>query len=100
MIEFLTSLGSGETLLTLYVLIFSIFLGYALIDKMPKLLHTPLMSFTNAISGIVILGAIESIHQASSLPEKILSTVALIFAATNVFGGFAVTDRMLKMFKK
>lgn len=86
-------------ILTVFVL--AIFVGFEIITKVPPTLHTPLMSGSNAISGITIIGALVLAGQLdSSPPAQILAFVAVIFAAINVVGGFLVTDRMLKMFKK
>ena len=92
-------------LLSLYVLLLAIFLGFELIGKVPATLHTPLMSGTNAIHGIVVLGAMiimGSIHGDSALDNvlKVLAFVAVVLGSANVFGGFVVTDRMLEMFKR
>jgi NAD(P) transhydrogenase subunit alpha len=92
-------------LLSLYVLLLAIFLGFELIGKVPATLHTPLMSGTNAIHGIVVLGAMiimGSIHGSSTLDNvlKVLAFVAVVLGSANVFGGFVVTDRMLEMFKR
>jgi NAD(P) transhydrogenase subunit alpha len=78
------------------------FLGYALISKVPNTLHTPLMSGTNAIHGIVLLGGIVLLADgvASGPLSLILLVVAVAFGAINVVGGFLVTDRMLEMFKR
>ncbi len=87
------------TILTLFVL--AIFVGFEIIVKVPPTLHTPLMSGSNAISGITIVGAIVLAGQTGGSPlVKSLALVAVIFATINVVGGFLVTDRMLKMFKK
>lgn len=77
----------------------SLGLGYLLISKVPALLHTPLMSMTNAISAITILGMFVLLATASSPVEQVLLGVALAMAAFNVIGGFAITDRMLRMFR-
>jgi len=84
-------------LLTVFVL--AIFVGFEIITKVPPTLHTPLMSGSNAISGITIIGAL-ILAGAIDSPQisKILATVAVAFAAVNVVGGFLVTHRMLKMF--
>jgi H+-translocating NAD(P) transhydrogenase subunit alpha len=78
------------------------FLGYAVISKVPNTLHTPLMSGTNAIHGIVILGGLFILaHGGGDGPlNKVLLTVAVVFGTINVVGGFLVTDRMLEMFKR
>ncbi len=85
-------------LLTIFVL--AIFVGFEIITKVPPTLHTPLMSGSNAISGITIVGAIVSAHLGIDLVTKILAFLAVVFATINVVGGFAVTHRMLEMFKK
>ena len=78
----------------------SLFIGYEVITKVPPTLLTPLMSGSNAISGIVIVGAIIIASNANGLLSTILSVFAVILATINVVGGFMVTDRMLAMFKK
>ena len=83
------------------VLVLAIFLGFEVISKVPTLLHTPLMSGTNAIHGIVLVGAMIVLGQ----PDKsaftwVVGFVAVVLASANVVGGFVVTDRMLEMFKK
>ncbi|HOI29728.1 MAG TPA: NAD(P) transhydrogenase subunit alpha [Melioribacteraceae bacterium] len=83
-----------------YVFVLAIFVGFELITKVPPTLHTPLMSGSNAISGITIVGAILSAGLEEFTISTILGLVAMIFATINVVGGFLVTDRMLKMFKK
>ena len=93
----------GQTIIyLLFILLLATFLGFELISKVPATLHTPLMSGSNAISGITLLGAISLTGQseeASSL-ASILGFLAVAFAMTNVVGGYLVTDRMLEMFKK
>ena len=89
-------------ILLLFVLVLSIFLGIELISKVPSILHTPLMSGANAISGITIVGAILS-SRAESIESEIsfiLGMTAVFFATVNVVGGYLVTNRMLSMFKK
>ncbi len=83
----------------LTVFILAIFVGNEVISKVPPTLHTPLMSGSNAISGIAIVGAIISTKTGGEIGTW-LGLIAVIFATINVFGGFMVTDRMLKMFKK
>jgi H+-translocating NAD(P) transhydrogenase subunit alpha len=83
--------------LTVFVL--AIFIGFELINKVPPLLHTPLMSGSNAISGITIIGAMLSVATPNPYSTA-LGLVAIVFAAINVVGGFLVTHRMLGMFKK
>jgi H+-translocating NAD(P) transhydrogenase subunit alpha len=83
-----------------FILILSIFLGFELISKVPSILHTPLMSGSNAISGITIVGAIITAGMSTNkLFITILGTSAVILATINVVGGYLVTHRMLKMFK-
>tara|TARA_B100000700_G_scaffold291574_2_gene350711 strand:- start:1788 stop:2063 length:276 start_codon:yes stop_codon:yes gene_type:complete len=81
------------------VFILAIFVGNEIINKVPPTLHTPLMSGSNAISGIAIVGAIIATKLGGEL-GSILGTIAVVFATINVVGGFMVTDRMLKMFKR
>ena len=83
----------------LTVFILAIFVGFEIITKVPPTLHTPLMSGSNAISGIAIVGAIISTKTGGGL-NSYLGLLAVIFATINVVGGFMVTDRMLKMFKR
>ncbi len=87
-------------LMLIYVFVLAIFVGFELITKVPPTLHTPLMSGSNAISGITIVGALLSAGMQEFTISTILGVVAIIFAMINVVGGFLVTDRMLKMFKK
>ena len=82
------------------VFILAIFVGNEIINKVPPTLHTPLMSGSNAISGIAIIGAILATKYGDSTIGMCLGFIAVIFAMINVVGGFMVTDRMLKMFKK
>lgn len=84
------------------ILIFIIasYLGYKIIKEIPTLLHTPLMSGTNAISGVTILGSLVSTAVAVSKGNKTMGFIAIVFATINLLGGFVVTDRMLKMFNK
>ncbi|MBU8912122.1 MAG: NAD(P) transhydrogenase subunit alpha [Desulfobacterales bacterium] len=82
------------------VFLFSFIVGYLLISRIPTLLHTPLMSMTNAISAVTILGALMLFSVASTRTEQIIGSVAFIMAAFNLVGGFTITDRMLRLFKK
>ena len=75
-------------------------LGLELIGRVPALLHTPLMSGTNAIHGIIVVGAMIVAGSADSTVEQVLAFVAIVFGTVNVVGGFLVTDRMLDMFKR
>jgi H+-translocating NAD(P) transhydrogenase subunit alpha len=92
------SLDALVLLLTVFAL--AIFVGFEVIRKVPPLLHTPLMSGSNAISGITILGAIVAAGTKGSVLTTWLGFFAIVFATINVVGGFLVTDRMLGMFKK
>jgi NAD(P) transhydrogenase subunit alpha len=84
-------------LITYFVL--AIFIGFEVISKVPTILHTPLMSGTNAIHGIILVGALLIAARAQTPVEIVLGFVAVVLATTNVVGGFVVTDRMLEMFK-
>jgi NAD(P) transhydrogenase subunit alpha len=87
-------------LANLAILVLAGFVGFAVISKVPNTLHTPLMSGTNAIHGIVLLGGLIVIgSQATGVLDKILLVIAIAFGTINVVGGFLVTDRMLGMFK-
>jgi NAD(P) transhydrogenase subunit alpha len=81
------------------VLVLAGFVGYTVISKVPNTLHTPLMSGTNAIHGIVVLGGLLLMAESSGVLEKVLLVIAVAFGTINVIGGFLVTDRMLEMFK-
>jgi H+-translocating NAD(P) transhydrogenase subunit alpha len=85
---------------TLIIFTLAIFLGVELIFKVPSMLHTPLMSGTNAIHGIILLGGLLVLAEADEAMEYIGGFIAVAFGAANVFGGFMVTDRMLQMFKR
>jgi NAD(P) transhydrogenase subunit alpha len=92
---------SGKTplVIELAILALAAFVGFEVISKVPNTLHTPLMSGTNAIHGIVLLGGLVLIGPADGLLEDVLLVVAIAFGTINVVGGFLVTDRMLGMFK-
>ena len=84
-----------------YVFMLAAFLGFQIIAKVPALLHTPLMAFTNAISGISLVASLHAAGSTeSSTVSRILGCIAVICATINVVGGFLITDRMLKMFRK
>jgi NAD(P) transhydrogenase subunit alpha len=83
----------------LAIVVLAGFVGYAVISKVPNTLHTPLMSGTNAIHGIVVLGGLLLMHDARGVLEHLLLVIAIAFGTINVLGGFFVTDRMLGMFK-
>ncbi|MBS1271452.1 MAG: NAD(P) transhydrogenase subunit alpha [Candidatus Marinimicrobia bacterium] len=91
---------TGTLLVALYIFVLAIFTGFEVITKVPPLLHTPLMSGANAISGITVVGAVISAGMEAELTTTILGTLAVVFGMINVIGGFLVTDRMLEMFKK
>jgi NAD(P) transhydrogenase subunit alpha len=94
----LTFISSNQ--LMIYMVILMIFVGIELIEKVPSVLHTPLMSGANAIHGVVIIGAIIIMGQAESIFAIVLGFIAVVLGTLNVVGGFVVTDRMLDMFKK
>ena len=101
--EVLYNFFSNEAnLLLIYLLIFTIILGFEVISKVPTVLHTPLMSGANAVSGVVVVGAVLMMREAE--PDDyfslIVGFIGVIFGIINAAGGFAVTDRMLEMFKK
>lgn len=89
----------NDLLLMLGFFIASFFIGYLLISKIPSLLHTPLMSMSNAVSGVTILGATLLFTVPCTGMEKVCGSIAIIAAAFNVIGGFTITDRMLGLFK-
>ena len=84
----------------IFIFVLAIFVGFEVISKVPSMLHTPLMSGTNAIHGIILFGGILVLADAATPLAQALGFVAVIFGSANVFGGFMVTDRMLQMFKK
>lgn len=86
--------------LLLFIFTLAAFLGYELIKKVPSQLHTPLMSGSNAISGITIVGALLAVRTDSGTLAMVLGLLALVFATINVVGGYLVTDRMLAMFRR
>jgi len=87
-------------ILELYIFVLAAFVGYMVITRVPPLLHTPLMSATNAISGISLVGSLVAAGSARSQVATILGFIAVVCATTNIVGGFLITDRMLKMFKR
>ncbi len=89
-----------STITEIAILVLAGFVGFAVISKVPNTLHTPLMSGTNAIHGIVLLGGLLLMHLAQGFLEHLLLVIAIIFGTINVIGGFFVTDRMLGMFKR
>ena len=92
---------TADTLISaLYVFALAAFLGYQVISRVPPLLHTPLMSATNAISGISLVGSLVTAGANYNKVSTILGFIAVVCSTTNVVGGFVITDRMLKMFKR
>ena len=91
---------TGQLLIELYILVLAVFVGFEVISKVPPTLHTPLMSGSNAISGITIVGALLATGSMPGTLSATLGMVAIILAMVNVVGGFMVTGRMLRMFKK
>ena len=89
-----------SAVLGVFIFILATFVGYEVISRVPSVLHTPLMSGTNAIHGIVMLGAILVAGSAEGWLLGIFGFIAVALGAANVFGGFVVTDRMLEMFRK
>jgi len=92
----------ADHLLEIYILLLAVFLGFEMISRVPTVLHTPLMSGTNAISGVVTLGGILLVRTAASddYLALILGSISIVLGMINIVGGYAVTGRMLKMFKK
>ena len=90
---------TGGILSQLVVLVLAIALGFELISRVPALLHTPLMSATNAIHGIVVVGALVIVLTSDDTLTQVLGLVAVFFGTVNVVGGFIVTNRMLQMFR-
>jgi NAD(P) transhydrogenase subunit alpha len=91
---------NAQLVAELTVFALAIFVGFEVISKVPTMLHTPLMSGTNAIHGIILIGAMLIVGTADSTLEQALGFAAVVFGTINVVGGFLVTDRMLEMFKQ
>ena len=91
---------AGVLLISIYIFVLAVFVGFEVIGKVPTLLHTPLMSGSNAISGIAVVGAIVVAGHGESRMNTIFGVIAVAMAMINVVGGFLVTDRMLGMFKR
>jgi NAD(P) transhydrogenase subunit alpha len=89
-----------STITEIAILVLAAFVGFEVISKVPNTLHTPLMSGTNAIHGIVLLGGLLLMHEAHGVLEHFLLVIAIAFGTINIVGGFLVTDRMLGMFKR
>jgi H+-translocating NAD(P) transhydrogenase subunit alpha len=91
---------SAALLASISIFVLALLVGFEVISKVPSTLHTPLMSASNAIHGIVLIGAMVTAAQAATPAGYVLAFLASAFAAMNVVGGFAVTDRMLQMFRR
>ena len=92
--------GASTLIMLLTVFLLAVFVGFEIITKVPPMLHTPLMSGSNAISGITIVGAILAAGSEARTLSTVLGFLAIVFATINVVGGFLVTNRMLAMFRK
>ncbi len=88
-----------EGFVALYIFMLAAFTGYEVISKVPTILHTPLMSGSNFVHGIVLVGAMVALGHADTTPEKIIGFIAVLLGAGNAVGGYVVTERMLEMFK-
>ena len=88
-----------DLLTSLYVFMLAAFVGFEVIRRVSPLLHTPLMSLTNALDAIAVIGAIILVGEEKSTLSTVLGTIAIVAATSNLVGGFVITDRMLKMFK-
>lgn len=86
-------------IIALYIFMLAAFTGYVVISRVPSILHTPLMSGSNFIHGIVVVGALSVLLSATNIPEQVIGFIGVLFGAGNVMGGYVVTDRMLAMFK-
>ncbi|HEY2852264.1 MAG TPA: NAD(P) transhydrogenase subunit alpha [Gemmatimonadaceae bacterium] len=87
-------------ILELYIFVLAAFTGYMVISRVPPLLHTPLMAATNAISGISLVGSLIAAGSRASTVATILGFIAVVAATSNIVGGFLITDRMLRMFRR
>lgn len=95
----MSELSMVDLTVSIYVLVLASFIGFEVISKVPTMLHTPLMSGSNAISGIILLGAIVVSARQETMLGEVLAYVAVFLATINAVGGFVVTDRMLAMFR-
>jgi NAD(P) transhydrogenase subunit alpha len=91
---------TGISIQSIYILVLAGFVGYEVIRRVPPLLHTPLMSTTNAISGISLIGSLVAAGSNQGVLSTVLGTIAVTAATINVVGGFMITDRMLRMFRR
>jgi len=99
-LEFITSCSSASNIHGLTVFVLACFVGYYVVWKVTPALHAPLMSVTNAISSVIIIGAIFAAAQQLCQSSRIFGFIAIVLASINIFGGFTVTYRMLSMFRK
>jgi len=88
-----------EGIIALYIFMLAAFVGYEVISKVPVILHTPLMSGSNFVHGIVLIGAMVALGHAETWMEQLIGFIAVVLGAGNVVGGYVVTERMLEMFK-
>ena len=95
--DYTTTLLTG--FVALYIFMLAAFTGFEIIGRVPAILHTPLMSGSNFIHGIVVVGALWALLNATSVPEQIIGFVGVLLGAGNAAGGYVVTERMLQMFK-
>jgi NAD(P) transhydrogenase subunit alpha len=93
-------MGFDQLLFGFYIFMLAAFVGYQIISRVPQLLHTPLMAFTNAISGVSLVASLVIAGSHRGLLSALLGAIAVAAATINVVGGFLITDRMLKMFKR
>lgn len=89
-----------QVLPPIYIALLAAFTGYEVISRVPTLLHTPLMSGSNFIHGVVLVGAMVILFEAQTVPEQVVGFLAVLLGAANVTGGYAVTDRILEMFSR
>jgi len=89
-----------EGIIALYIIMLAAFVGYEVISKVPVILHTPLMSGSNFVHGIVLIGAMVALGHAETWMEQLIGFIAVVLGAGNVVGGYVVTERMLEMFKE
>ncbi|MDF7673939.1 NAD(P) transhydrogenase subunit alpha [Acetobacteraceae bacterium ESL0709] len=95
----MVSVTSMSFIIALYIFMLAAFTGYVVISRVPSILHTPLMSGSNFIHGIVVVGALEALFNATSWPAQLIGFLGVFLGAANVMGGYVVTDRMLAMFR-
>jgi NAD(P) transhydrogenase subunit alpha len=88
-----------EGFIALYIFMLAAFTGYEVISRVPVILHTPLMSGSNFVHGVVLVGAMVALGEAQTVPEQVIGFIAVLLGAANAAGGYVVTERMLAMFK-